>query len=314
MAVDAALVRLADNQQTLATVESVPGEEGKRAEKGEIAVVDFAGKIDGLAFPGGTASGAKLEVAGPGYIPGFTEQIEGMKVGEPCDIHVTFPNNYPATEFAGKDAIFTITIKTLYKKIRPEINDALAEKLGFENLQSLRQAMVSAMHKEYGSLSRMQIKRTLLDHLSEHTQCLLPDSMVEAEFKSIWDRFEDDRKAGRMDEDDARKDENTLKAEYRAIAERRVKLGLLFQEISRMHNIHVSQHELDEAINAQASRFGEHEARTITLIKEHKSLIDALHGPLLEDKVVDFILEQAMIVERTATVEELTVDCEDKAA
>jgi trigger factor len=308
-AVDAALGRLARNQQQLESVDEVRG-----AEKGEVVRVDYAGTVDGETFAGGSAQDAELEVAGSGYIAGFTEQLEGIKAGEVREVSVTFPENYQASELAGKAAVFKITAKSLHRRVLPDMNDAFAEKLGFDNLGDLRDALRKEMQREYDGLSRNRIKRELLDHLADHTHFETPESLVNQEFSAIWERVEAARKNGQADEEDQGKDDDTLRVEYRGIAERRVRLGLLLSEIGRVNDLQVSADELRRAMRTEAMKYPGHEQKIYDLFNKNPGMLNTLRGPLMEEKVVDFILDHATIAEREATADELSAEPDKKAA
>jgi trigger factor len=301
--VDKTLTDIATRQRTLE-----PAEESRPAEKGEVLVVDFTGRIDGVAFPGGAGTDVDIEVAGPNFIPGFTEQIEGMSPGDTRTIDVTFPEDYGSKELAGKAAQFEIVAKALKKPIVPPVDDALAETMGFENLEDLRGAVVRQMQREFDQMSRMRIKRDLLDRLSAEAAFEVPESMVEGEFNAIWQRVEADMKAGRADEEDAGKDEATLKSEYRAIAERRVRLGLLLSEIGRAQGVTVSPEEMNRAMRVEASRYQGQEAQVMEFFRKNPQATETLRGPIFEDKVVDYILDLAQVEDKTVTPEELAAE------
>jgi trigger factor len=299
-AIDRALSEIANRQREL-----LPVEEDRGAEKGETLTVDFTGRIDGVAFTGGSGADVNVEVAGPGFIPGFTEQLEGMKPGEAREIQVTFPEEYQVKELAGKPASFEIVAKQLRRSQPAAIDQALAEKIGFENLDEVREALSAQMQREYDQLSRLRIKRQLLDALADRATFPAPEGMVEAEFAQIWQRIEADRKDGKTDDDDAGKDDETLKTEYRGIAERRVKLGLLLSEIGRANGITVGADEMTRAMRTEASRYAGQEAAVMEFFRKNPQAAESLRGPLFEDKVVDFILELAKVEERPVSVAEL---------
>lgn len=286
--------------------------ESRPATKGDVLVCDFEGRLkneDGsLAepFQGGTASDMPIEVAGEGFIPGFTEQLEGVAPGEKKDIEVTFPAEYGAAELAGKTAVFAITAKGLKRKALPEVNDEFAKRLGMEDVAALRSQVAENLQREYDSLSRMRVKRALLDALAERASFQVPEGMVEGEFAQIWQRVEADMKAGRLDADDQGKDEAALKAEYRAIAERRIRLGLLLSEIGRTNNIQVSNDELAQAMRAEAARYPGQERQVLEFFRKNPQAVDNLRAPLFEEKVVDFILELAKVNETEVPPAELT--------
>ena len=280
-------------------------EEDRAATQGYVVCVDFVGKRDGTPLDGGTADDVKVEIGGEGFIPGFAEQMEGMKAGEERVINVTFPADYQAEELAGKAVTFDIKAKSLKKAVDPAIDDELAKTIGFENLEQIRKIITEQAEGEYQQLSRLRIKRDLLDALSEKTDFEAPSSMVDAEFNQIWARVEEDRKAGRLDEEDAGKDEDTLKADYRRIAERRVKLGLLLAEIGRKQEIQVSREELLGAMQQEAQRYPGQEKMVFEFFSKNPQAVEGLRGPILENKVVDYLIELANVTEKEVTPGEL---------
>lgn len=285
-------------------LEDVTEERG--AEKGEVAVCDFVGRINGEAFPGGSATDMPIEVAGEGFIPGFTEQLEGIKPGETRTISVTFPEEYGAKELAGKAAEFEVTCKALKKPVLPAQDDEFAKSLGFEDLGKLKDAVRESLQREYDSLSRLKVKRALLDALSSRADFAVPEGMVDAEFSQIWQRVEADLKAGRLDEDDKGKDEATLKEDYRKIAERRIRLGLLLSEIGRTNNITVTGEELGRAMRQEAARYPGQEQQVMEFFRKNPQAAENLRSPIFEEKVVDFMLELAKVNDRNVTPEELS--------
>ncbi|MFT8718290.1 trigger factor [Acetobacter sp.] len=299
--VDKALNDIAKRQREFVTIEEV-----RPAAKGDVLVVDFLGKQDGVPFEGGTAEDINVEIGGEGFIPGFAEQIEGMKPGEEKVITVTFPEDYGATELAGKEATFDIKAKELKQPVEAELNDDLAKKIGFENLDKIRELITKQVENEYEQLSRLRLKRDLLDKLAEKTDFPAPESMVEAEFGQIWARVEADRKSGELDEEDKGKDEETLKADYRKIAERRVKLGLLLAEIGRAKGITVTQDEMARAIRAEAMRYRGQEQAVFDFFTKNPQAAESLRGPIFENKVIDYIIELAKVEDKEVTPEELS--------
>jgi trigger factor len=249
-----------------------------------------------------------IEVGGPGFIPGFTEQVEGMVPGESKVIDVTFPEEYGAKELAGKAATFDITAKKLKLPVVPAVDDELAKKLGFEAIDRVRELIGQQMQREYDHLSRARLKRQLLDELAKRVDFPIPEGMLEAEFSQIWQRLEADRKEDKLDEDDKAKDEETLKAEYRGIAARRVRLGLLLAEIGRVNGIVVGADEMTRAMRAEAGRYPGQEAAVIEFFRKNPQAAEGLRGPIFEEKVIDFILELAKVTDTEVTPEELARD------
>ena len=300
-AIDKALAQIAERNRKLEDIT-----EDRGAAKGDVAVCDFVGKIDGEAFPGGTATEMPIEVAGDGFIPGFTEQLEGIKAGEERTISVSFPEEYGAKELAGKAATFDITCKGLKTKVLPPIDEEFAKTLGFEALDEVRKLLTEQMQREFDGLARLKVKRNLLDQLADRASFEVPDGMVEAEFAQIWQRIEQDLKAGNLDEDDKGKDEETLKADYRKIAERRIRLGLLLSEIGRTNNISVTSEELGRAMRQEAARYPGQEQQVMQFFQKNPQAAENLRSPIFEEKVVDFMLELAKVTDKVVTPEELS--------
>jgi len=292
---------------------SEPIEESRPAVAGDLLVVDFTGRIGGRAFKGGAATDMEIEVGGAGFVPGFTEGLIGLVPGETREITVAFPDAYPAEDLAGKTAVFEVTAKALRRALPPSIDDALATKHGFADLAAMREAIRGAIQREYDQLSRLRLKRALLDRLAERVSFPVPEAMVEAEFGAIWQRIEQDMKAGQLDEADRGKDEETLKAEYRGIAERRVRLGLLLSEIGRANSLTVSQDELKRAVLAEAQRYPGQTRKVIEFYQQNPQAIERFRAPLFEEKVIDFVLALAKVTERGVTPEVLMRDPEAEA-
>lgn len=301
--VDKALTEIANRNRDL-----VPVEEARGAATGEVLKVDYVGKIDGVPFQGGTGSDTNVEIGGSGFIPGFSEQMEGLAAGETRTITVTFPAEYGAAELAGKEATFDITAKELLRPVVPAMDDAFAEKIGFENLDEVRKVITQQMQREYDQLSRLRLKRQLLDKLAELADFAAPQGMVDAEFAQIWQRLEAERAQGRTDEDDAGKDDDTLRTEYRAIAERRVRLGLLLAEIGRSNGITVTNDEMTRAMRAEAGRYQGQEQQVMEFFRKNPQAAESLRGPIFEDKVVDYVIELAQVTDQTVSPEELARD------
>lgn len=305
--VDKALADIGQHNRNYADIApDVLGERG--AEKGEFLTADYEGRIDDATFPGGSATDARIEVGGEGFVPGFSEQLEGMRPGESRTITVTFPATYPVETLAGKTATFAVTAKKIQHALPVATDDALAQKLGLETVDDLRRAISRRIQGEYDQLARLRLKRHLLDKLADLATFSAPEGMVDLEFNQIWQRIEADIKAGRLDEEDKDKDEETLKTEYRTIADRRVRLGLLLAEIGRANNITVSTEEMMRAMRAEATRYPGQEASVMEFFRKNPRSADHLRGPLFEDKVIDFVLELAQVSEEVVTAEQLAKD------
>jgi FKBP-type peptidyl-prolyl cis-trans isomerase (trigger factor) len=257
-------------------------------------------------FAGGSATDMPIEVGGPGFIPGFTEQMEGLSVGDSRDIQVVFPLDYGSAELAGKRAVFSITAKKLQQRVPRAIDDELAKTVGQADLAGLQAQVKEGLQREYDGMSRMRLKRALLDKLADQASFPVPEGMVDGEFGQIWQRVEADLKAGRLDSDDAGKDEATLRDEYRGIAQRRIRLGLLLSEIGRSNNIQVTPEELSGALRQEAMRYRGQEQQVIDFFRKNPEAMENLRAPIFEEKVVDFILELAKVAERQVKPEELS--------
>jgi len=307
-AVEEALKRLAVQRQSFEAVE-----EPRPAAKGEQLTIDFIGKIGEEAFAGGTANDVAVIVAGDGFIPGFADQMEGMSPGESRTITVTFPEEYGSKDLAGKQATFDITAKSLAVAKTPEIDEAFAKSLGVDSLEDLKNTLKTQIEREYGNLTRMKLKRGLLDALSARADFTAPESLVDAEFNEIWRQVEQEKQAGRADPEDAAKDEDTLRAEYRAIADRRVRLGLLVAEIGRANGVTVTDQEMHRAMFNEAMRFRDQTMQVLEFFKKNPQQIERFRGPIFEDKVVDFLLNSVTLNEVSVTPEELAADPEETA-
>jgi trigger factor len=305
-AVDKALEQIAKFNHTLEpiTAEALDAR-GHGAAANEVVTVDYEGKIDGVPFEGGTGTDVPVELGGDGFIPGFAKQLEGARPGENRTLNVTFPDDYGTAELAGKPVTFDITVKQVSTQTIPPVDDDLAKKLGADNLAAVREIIVGRQQQEYDTITRERLKRQLLDALSSLANFPVPRSIADQEFEQIWQRFEAARKAGTQDEEDKSKDDDTLKSEYRAIAERRVRLGLLLAEIGRANNITVSDQELDRALYQQAMQYKGQEMQMLELLRKYPPASNAVRGPLLEDKVVDFVLELAKVTDTVVSPEEL---------
>jgi trigger factor len=288
--------------------------EDRPAAQGDIVVTDFIGRLvedngeAGEAFPGGTGTDMPVELGGAGFIPGFAEGLDGIKVGETRHVDVTFPAEYGAAELAGKPARFELTAKKLQTPVAAAVDEDFAKKLGLESLDELKKRISESLQGEYDQLSRLNVKRKLLDALAEQASFEVPASMVDSEFAQIWQRVEADLKAGKLDDEDKGKDEETLKGDYRAIAERRIRLGLLLSEIGRSNNIQVSNEELTRAMRTEAGRYPGQERQVLEFFQKNPQAIDNLRAPLFEEKVVDFMLELAKVSEKEVPAGELSAE------
>jgi trigger factor len=246
-----------------------------------------------------------VEIGGSGFIPGFAEQMVGIRPGEDRVLNVTFPEAYGEKTLAGKAAVFAVTARRLRQTQPPTFDDGFAVHLGFENIADLRDAVRQQLQREYDNLARLKVKRELLDALAERASFATPDGMVDAEFGQIWQRVMADRGAGQAEAEDAGKDDSVLQAEYRGIAQRRVRLGLLLAEIGRAAGVTVQPDEMARAARAEAARYPGQEAQVMKFFRENQQAMETLRGPIYEDKVVDYVLELAQVNDLLVSAEEL---------
>lgn len=300
--IEETLQRMAEANKT-----SEPIATERASEKGDVAVIDFVGKVDGKEFPGGKADGYHLELGSGSFIPGFEEQLIGAKVGAHVVVNVAFPKEYGAAELAGKDATFDVDIKELRGTQPATIDDEFAKKAGLDSLDALKKVIREEHERELKAISRMRLKRALLDTLATLYDFEVPEGLVEAELDAIWQQFEEQRKqnpdAAKTEYGD--KSDDDIKAELRDIARRRIRLGLVLAEVGQTNKIQITQEDLNRAIVAEARRYPGQEQKVIEYYQKNPEAMDGLRAPLIEDRVVDFMLEMAKVEERKVTREEL---------
>ena len=302
--VDTAVAELAKQNRTY---EPRTGKSVK-AKDGDMVVIDFLGKLDGEAFAGGQAADAELVLGSGQFIPGFEEQLVGAKPDSDVEVKVTFPENYHASNLAGKEAVFEVKVKEVKAPVETPADDAFAERLGVENLEKLRELLKTNLSQQYARASRFKLKRALLDQLDSKHEFPLPPRMVEAEFASIWSQVQQDKANGDLPEDDAAKTDEQLEAEYRKIAERRVRLGLVLAEIGRANGVQVTDQELAEAMRQEAMRYGPQAQQVFDLLRQNPNAQAQLRAPIFEDKVVDLIVSKAKVEDEAVSKEDLLKD------
>lgn len=278
---------------------------GKKAENGDQLIIDFVGKLDGVEFEGGSATDTALELGAGRFIPGFEEQLVGVKAGDEKVITVTFPADYPAENLKGKDATFDITVKAVKVPGETKIDDDFAKSLGLESLDQLKGLLRGQLEQESAGLTRTQMKRALLDLLAAGHDFDVPPSMVEAEFQQIWAQLQREAQ-NEADPEAALKEIEAEKEDYRTIAVRRVRLGLLLSEIGQANGVEVSQQEMQMLVTQAAQQYRmEDRQRFVEYIQQDPLAAAQLRAPLYEDKVVDFLFDKAEVTEREVTREEL---------
>ncbi len=302
------LKRLAAQQRTFE-----PKGDDAPAQVGDQLLIDFVGKIDGIPFDGGTAENAELVLGSGSFIPGFEDQLTGAKAGDAKVVAVSFPADYPAANLAGKFADFDVKVKEVRRGVEAEVDESLATKLGLDSLDKLRDAARMQLSNQYTQASRAHLKRALLDALDGAHSFDLPTGMVEAEFKQIWAQVEQDIKAGNLADEDKTKTEDDLRKEFRAIAERRVRLGLVLSEFGRINNVQVTQEELSRGVMAQARQYPGQEQKIFEIYRNNPDALAQLRAPIFEDKVVDFLCGQVKITDKQVSREDLFKDPDDLA-
>ncbi|MEZ5957983.1 MAG: trigger factor [Hyphomonadaceae bacterium] len=285
-------------------------EKTSAAKDGDQLVVDFLGRIDGEAFDGGAANDAEIIIGSNRFIPGFEEQLIGAKAGDDRVLKVTFPEDYPVPSLAGKAAEFETKVKTVRGPKEGAPDDEWAKQLGFDSLNAVKDALKERIESDHKQQSRAKAKRQLFDQLDATHDFELPPRMVEAEFNQIWSQVEQDKAQGRADPADEGKSDDDLKTEYRDIAERRVRLGLLLAEIGRRHKLEVSDEEVGRAIANQARNFPGQEQQVFEAYRRNPQLVAQVRAPLYEEKVVDYMMELINVTNRTVSRDELFADDE----
>jgi trigger factor len=269
-----------------------------KAKKGDAVLIDFVGTVDGVAFDGGAMEGHQLVLGSGSFIPGFEDGLIGAKAGDELDVKVTFPAEYQAADLAGKDAVFATKVIEVQGEVDAKIDDELATKFGLENLEKLQELIKEQAENEFGAQSRMKLKRAILDELDKKHSFDLPPGMVTAEFDNIWAQVQAEKQAGQLDEDDAKKTEKQLEKDYKKIAERRVRLGLVLAEIGQKEEVSISNEELQGAMIAEARRYPGQEQQVIEFYQKNPNAIAQLRAPIFEEKVVDLIIEKAKITDK----------------
>ena len=239
------------------------------------------------------------------FIPGFEDQLVGAKPGDEVIVKVAFPADYQAANLAGKDAEFTTTVKEVRAPVDAKADDALAERLGVESLEKLKELLKSNLESQYAGASRFKLKRALLDVLDEKHDFPLPPKMVEAEFNAIWQQVQADKERGGLPPEDAEKSDDQLQTEYRKIAERRVRLGLVLAEIGRINNVQVTDQELLDAMRQEAMRYGQQAQQIFDMFRQNAGMQAQLRAPIFEDKVVDLIVEKATVTDEKVSKDDL---------
>jgi len=296
--IDESLKRLAESRKHLHK-----DKEGAAAKKGSVVKIDFVGKLDGVAFPGGTAEGHMLELGSNQFIPGFEDQLIGAKAGDKKEVNVTFPKEYHSKDLAGKPVTFDVTVHEVHYVHTPEIDAKFASSMGFDDVEALKKAVGEQLGQEFKRAGREKSKKQLFDVLDEKVSFDVPKKMLKMEFDSIWKQLEEAKKQG--DKTLEGKSDAELKKEYEKIAERRVRLGIILSEIGREHKLQITKEELSAAVMQQARMFPGQEQQVFEYYRKNPQQIDELKGPILEEKAVDYILANVKRNEKKISVQEL---------
>ncbi len=283
----------------------LPKAEGGKAENGDRVIVSFVGTIDGEPFEGGSADDAPVLIGSNTFIPGFEEQLIGIGVGENRTLKVKFPDQYGSSKLAGKDAEFAVTAKSIESPGEVTIDDAFAKSLGLESLDKLREAIRDRIAREDVMMSRQKVKRQLLDALDKQHRFEPPPTLVEEEFERVWKSVIEELEAEGKTFADENTTEEKAREEYRAISERRVRLGLVLAEIGEKNNITVTDEELNRSLMEQMRRYPGQEQQVYEIYQKNPGALASLRAPLYEEKVVDFVLELADVSENKVSREEL---------
>eukprot|EP01013_Petalomonas_cantuscygni_P044357 TRINITY_DN894_c0_g1_i1.p2 TRINITY_DN894_c0_g1~~TRINITY_DN894_c0_g1_i1.p2 ORF type:complete len:547 (-),score=186.02 TRINITY_DN894_c0_g1_i1:26-1666(-) len=308
--VDEALQKFAESQKQFETAPK-----SYKAQTGDQCLIDFEGKVDGVPFEGGKGEGMAIELGSGRLIPGFEDQLIGKKANDEVLVKVTFPDDYNVEDLKGKDATFDVVIGEVQKPKVTKADDEMAKSLGLEGIDQLTELLKGQIEQELNGLTRTHMKRKLLDQLAASHDFEVPPSMVEAEFSQIWQQLEQEA-AQEEDAEAARKEMEDEKDEYREIAVRRVRLGLLLSEIGQANGVEVSQQEMSMLMQQAAQQYRpEDRERFFQYIQQDQMAAAQLRAPMYEDKVVDFLFDKAEITDRTVTRDELeaAIEAEDDA-
>jgi len=306
--VDSALERLADSYRS-----TQPAADDHAAENGEVVVMDFVGKVGGEEFPGGKAEGYSLELGTGSFVPGFEDQLMGAKKGDKREIKIAFPDDYPAENLAGKDAVFDVTVQEVQEKAPAAVDDELAKKLGKENVGELQSGIREEQQRQYQEVTQMRLKRALLDEIENAYDFELPPRLSQVEFDNIWQDFEQQRKENPDQFKGDDKDDETRKEELTVIASRRVKLGLVMAEVGRQNKIELTQEEISRAVSAQAQRHPSREKEIMEQYRNSPEALQSVTAPIYEDKIVEFIIALAKVTDKTVSLEELMADPDEES-
>jgi len=305
--IDAAVARMAEGQKSF---DSAPADHAARP--GDAVLIDFEGKVDGTPFEGGKGEGMSVEIGSGRLIPGFEDQLVGAKANEQRIVEVTFPGEYPVDYLKGRAATFDVTVNEVQIPREAQADDSFAKSMGLESLEQLRGLLKGQVEQELGGLTRTHMKRQLLDQLAAAHDFPVPQTMVEAEFEQIWKQLEHEA-SHEADPEAARAEMEGEREDYRKIAERRVRLGLLLSDLGQRNGVEVSNQEMNQLIMQAAQQYRpEDRQRFIEYVRQEPMAAAQLRAPLYEDKVVDFLFSKAEITDRSVSRQELEAAIESE--
>lgn len=284
--------------------------EGAAAEKGDKVKIDFVGTIDGVAFEGGSAEGVDLVLGSNQFIPGFEDQLVGAKVGDDVTVKVSFPADYGAAHLAGKAAEFACKVQGIQAPGELVIDDEWAKKLGVDGLDKIKEIFKDQIGQQYAGATRAKVKRALLDKLDEQYSFDLPAKLVETEFENIWNQAQSELQSQGKTLADEGTSEDEAKADYRKIATRRVRLGLVLSEVGEKREVQVTDEEVQRALIERVRQFPGQEKQVFDYYRSNPMAMASLRAPIFEEKVVDLILAEAKVTDKEVTKEELFADAE----
>ena len=305
--VEEQVLRVAENSRTYEPKDD-------KAADGDKVTIDYLGKLDGEPFEGGADQDAELVIGSNRFIPGFEEQLVGLKAGDEKEISVTFPADYQAAHLAGKEAKFDITVKAVAAPGELEINDELAKTLGLDSADKLREIVRSQIESQYGQVTRQKLKRQILDQLDETHKFDSPSKLVDAEFESIWRQINQELTDNGKTFEDEDTTEEAAREEYRKLAERRVRLGLVLSKIGEEAGIQVSDEELQRSLFEQVRKFPGQEQEIYEYFQKTPGAVASLRAPIFEEKTIDHMLTVIDVTDKSVSKEELMADDEAEAA
>ncbi|MFI3241173.1 MAG: trigger factor [Alphaproteobacteria bacterium] len=279
--------------------------EDRETKKGDIAVIDFVGSVDGVEFEGGKGSDYKLELGSNSFIPGFEDQLIGKKAGEKVDVNVEFPKEYHAKDLAGKPSLFVVDIKEIHEVTPTVVDEEFAKSMGASSLEEIKTSIKEKIKADYDNVTKTKLKKTLLDAMDKQYSFELPEKLVDMEFDGIKQQYEAAKKNNQLSEDEKSKKEEDLLAEYKELAVRRVRLGLVLSEIGKDAKVEIKPEDINKAILEEARRYPGQEQMVFDYYLKNKQAVEALRALIFEEKIIDSILEKCKVDTKVVSIKEL---------